>query len=334
MTGSEGSLMQFVIRNLVAAGHQVRGVDNFFRYGAIARKRNYEFVEADLCGPELARQAARGMEAVIQGAARIFGVTGFHKFRADILAHDVTLQQNLLWAAVQESVARFVYISSSMVYERCQSVPSREEDVDDMQIPHTDYGLSKVVGERLCRAFQAQYGLAYTIWRPFNIITPLETAEAEPGIAHVFADFIHRLVEGRENPLRILGDGQQVRCFTWIEDVVQPIVRHLASSETENQTFNLGNPRPITMRELAVQIYQLAQTKRLIPGSGELRFQELPAFADDVRVRVPAVEKAAARLGWSPSVSLEQALDRCLDAYSARVPVGTRGKNLNPTSAP
>ncbi len=313
VTGSEGSLMQFVVRELTRRGHQVRGVDNFFRYGVLERSRDYEFMQTDLCDSAVARQATQDMEVIVQGAARIFGVAGFHKYPADILAHDVTLHQNLLWAALEGGIRRVVYISSSMVYERCRTVPSREEEVDDMQIPRTDYGLSKLVGERLTRAFHTQYGLAYTIWRPFNIITPLEKGETEPGISHVFADFIRRIVVEQENPMRIFGDGEQIRCFTWIEDVARPIAEHLVSADTANEIFNLGNPEPVSMRELAQRISRTAASKGLIASRAELQFAHLPAFEDDVRVRVPSIEKASRRLGWRPTVNLDQALDRCLE---------------------
>jgi UDP-glucose 4-epimerase len=313
VTGSEGSLMQSVIPYLLSAGHQVRGADNFFRYGFIGRGRAYEFTQANLADPGLARDLTTDVDVVIQAAARIFGVTGFHRVPADILAHDTTLHQNLLWGALKNGVRRFVYISSSMVYERSEKVPSREEDVAEMPIPQTDYGLSKLVGERLCRAFERQYGLAFTVWRPFNIITPHEKSEGEPGISHVFADFIERIAIDCENPMRILGDGQQVRCFTWIEDVARAIAEYLLSPETENEVYNIGNPEPVTMRELAEKIHQKARRAGLISDGGPLEFQHLPAFEDDVRIRIPSIEKASTRLAWKPSISLDQALDRCLE---------------------
>ena len=312
VTGSEGSLMQSVIPYLRDGGCEVRGVDNFFRHGVSRRVRPYEFIQGDLIERDLARDVTRGIDVVIQGAAQIFGVTGFHQVPADILAHDVTLHQNLLWGAKQNGIRRFVYISSSMVYERCSTVPSREDHTNDMEVPWTDYGLSKLVGERLCRAFQVQYDLPFTIWRPFNIITPYEKSEGEPGTSHVFADFIQRIVINPERPMRILGDGNQVRCFTWIGDVARAIAKHLTTPESENEVFNLGNPCPVTMKELAYMIFDRALRKGLIAEDAPLEFLQLPVFDDDVRIRIPAIEKVSTRLGWKPEVTLEQALDLCL----------------------
>ncbi|MFC2048068.1 NAD-dependent epimerase/dehydratase family protein [Chloroflexota bacterium] len=310
--GSEGSLMQATIPYLLKMGHSVSGVDSFFRYGKLDRKRDYDFIEGDLCDIDLASKVCNDIDVVFQAAARIFGVVGFHKYGADILAKDTALHQNILWEALNSNVQKVVYISSSMVYERATKVPSEEDDVDDMPIPLTDYGLSKLVGERLCKAFYQQYGLKYTIWRPFNIITPYEKGEVEAGMSHVFADFIWKIVIERQNPVQILGDGEQVRCFTWIEDVASAIAKYSLESVTDGKAFNLGNPNPITMKELASKIYNVAKSKGFITGKAELAFEYLPIFEDDVRVRIPSIQKAKAMLGWEPQVHLEEALQRCI----------------------
>jgi UDP-glucose 4-epimerase len=320
VTGSEGSLMQWVIPLLIEDGHEVTGVDNFFRYGKSERtERNYEFVEGDLTDEGLVRDLLRDKDMVIQAAARIYGVKGFHKYPADILNRDVVLHQHIMWHAKEQLVRKVVYISSSMVYERCETVPSYEEEVDEQRVPYTDYGLSKLVGERLCRAFKQQYGVDYTIWRPFNIITPLEEAEAEQGLAHVFADFIQRLLVEKKNPLPIFGDGEQVRCFTWIDDVASAIADYLEDPRTSGEAFNLGNPHPTTMKELAQKIFDVGRKKGFdIPGE-RLEFDHMPIYGDDVRVRIPAVEKARSVLGWEPTVTLDEALEMCIDRVASKV---------------
>lgn len=311
--GSEGSLMQATIPYLLEMGHNIRGVDSFFRYGRLERRRDYDFIEGDLGDIDLAKRACEGIDVVFQAAARIFGVVGFHKYEADILAKDMVLHQNILWEALNSNVQKVVYISSSMVYERATKVPSGEDDVDDMLVPLTAYGLSKLVGERLCKAFHQQYGLKYTIWRPFNIITPYEKGEHEPGISHVFADFMRKIVIERQNPVQILGDGEQIRCFTWIEDVASAIAKYSLESTTDCEVFNLGDPLPVTMKELASKIYNVAKREGLIVDKAELTFEHLPIFEDDVRVRIPLIQKAKAMLSWEPQVHLDEALARCID---------------------
>ena len=219
VTGVCGSLMREVVPQLIEQGHEVRGVDNYGRYGKEPPPEGIEFLEGDLTDPATVRSSLKGVDGVIQAAAQIYGVAGFHKYPADILQKDTMLHGLILREALEQNVKRVTFISSSMVYERLADV-SREEDVPNMLVPLTDYGLSKFMGERLSQAFAQQYGLEYTVWRPFNIIGLHERAEGyDPGVCHVFADFIQRIVHEKQNPMLVLGSGEQIRCFTWIGDV-------------------------------------------------------------------------------------------------------------------
>lgn len=316
VTGSEGSLMQAVIPHLLNAGHEVLGVDNFSRYGTIERERKYELVVGDLVDRGFTKDLVSRADGVIQAAARIYGVEGFHKYPADILSHDVTLHQNVLWSAQEAGIRKVAYVSSSMVFERVENTPSKEEDVFEAQIPATDYGLSKLTGERLSIAFAQQYGLNYVIWRPFNIITPHEkSTDGEQGISHVFADFIRMIVHEKRNPLPVLGDGSQIRCFTWIDDIAATIAKYSFDPVTDNEIFNLGNPEPITMAQLAQIIYEEAQAQTLLPRTDKpLTLAPQSVYGDDVKIRVPDVSKAEARLGFAPSKNVRESVRVCLQA--------------------
>ncbi len=305
--------MQWTVPLLLEQGHRVRGVDNFARHGEIERQRKYEFVCGDLSDASFCEEIMQEMDGVIQAAALIYGVGGFHKYPADILARDVTLHQNVLWAMRKRGIEQIVYISSSMVYERCQFHPSKEADADECPTPATEYGLSKLVGERLTRAFSKQYGIKFCVWRPFNIITPYEKAGKEQGDSHVFSDFIKSIVTDKLRILPIIGDGEQIRCFTWIGDVAEAIAWHSFTKPAENDTFNLGNPQPISMKELAHLIHRTAQELRLISKTGrQLRFESRKSYSDDVRIRIPDVSKAEKILGWKPTVNVEESVRRCL----------------------
>ena len=312
VTGSEGSLMQSVIPKLIKNGHSVIGVDNFSRYGKIERVRNYELIIGDLTDTNLVDKVTSNIDLIIQGAAIIYGVKGFHRYPADILGKDVTLHKNILSAALKNKVKKVVYISSSMVYERAENVPSEETDIDSMLIPLTDYGLSKLVGERLSIAYHNQYGLDFTIWRPFNIITPYEKAENEIGFSHVFADFIDRIIVKEENPLRVIGSGEQIRCFTWIDDVSDAIANFSTDSRSDNKIFNIGNPRPISMINLAKEIHSIAIKKNLIKNN-PLTFTSIDAPKDDVQIRIPSIDKISKEFNWLPKISLDNALTICID---------------------
>lgn len=317
VTGSEGSLMTAVIPKLLEKNYIVYGADNLSRYGRRHPKHvDYKFLKQDL---RYESQVTWLMDhvrpdVVIQGAARIYGVGGFNAHCADILGDDIAIQTNLLKAATQYGVERFVYISSSMVYETCGS-PCSEEEVETAVTPYTDYGLSKLTGERLARSFYKQYRMPYTIWRPFNIITPYENADMELGYSHVFADFLYNLVVKKLNPLPIIGDGKQVRCFTWIDDVAQAIVDNLLTPASRNEIFNIGNAEPICMRSLAEMIYKKAHALGLVARSDELDFQTVKEYPNDVRIRIPDVSKIERILGWTPTKKISASIDECLKEF-------------------
>lgn len=316
--------MQATIPVLIKEGHTVIGADNFFRYGEIKRERLYTFLQGDLSDESFVKSIfdQHKIDYVIQAAARIFGVHGFHQYPADILMYDTRLHANILRAAHAHDVKRVAYISSSMVYERTETVPTKEENLDEMKIPLTDYGLSKLVGERLSKAFQKQYGLPYTIWRPFNIITPFERAEKEPGVAHVFADFLEKILVQRQNPMEILGDGNQIRSFTWIYEVADAIGRFSFDQRTENNVFNLGQydaddkTEAVTMKELAQRIFDKGKRRGIIPANEHLQFTyrvDDLIKNTDVKLRIPDPSRARQIFGWTTAIHLDEALDHCVD---------------------
>ena len=311
VTGSEGSLMTEVIKNL-GMDFEILGVD--IKPKDINEYPWYRFVQTDLTDKNEVDTIIKTFKPniIIQAAALIYGVGGFNKHCADILGDDITIHRNVLKSAVRHGVDKVVFTSSSMVYEKVLSkMPVKEETVNDWGIPLTDYGLSKLTNERLSLAYWKQYGLKYTIWRPFNIITPYEEASDSLGDSHVFADFIQTLVVEKKNVLPILGDGRQVRCFTWIDEVASVIAQNITNYDTDNQVFNVGRNEPITMKELARLISKNANELGIIENDG-FRFDHKPAYVNDVTYRVPDVSKAENILKWKANVSVEESITRIL----------------------
>lgn len=306
--------MSAVIPHLLEAGHEVTGVDTCEKWGFHATRRDYRFMAGDCSNPDVIRPLLKGIHGVIQATATLAGVVGFHRRAADILTNDLAAHGNVLRLSAAAGVRRVVYISSSMVYEQCTTQPLAE-DSEGSRLPQTDYGLSKLVGERMSKAYWTQYGLPFTIWRPFNIIDPGEAGTDDPGVSHVFADFIHRLVIHQQNPLDILGDGLQVRSFAHIQEISLAIAQHSFSPLTQNKVYNLGTPETTTMRDLAKKIFEKARRRGLIHSESPLQFRTLPVVETDVKQRIGDFTKARHELNWKASIGLDESIERCLDAF-------------------
>ena len=222
VTGSEGSLMSYVIPALLCKNYEVIGVD----IKGHKNSHDYTYINLDLHNNNRLEEVFRcyNPNYVLHAAASIYGVKGFNDLGADIIANDLASTINLLHASVYHNVKKFIFTSSSIVYEQ---VPAGLENssIDDFPAPKTYYGLSKYTGEKIIKAFFEQYHLPYIIWRPFNIITPWEEAGKEQGYNHVFTDFIDMIVKKQQRKIKIIGDGQQIRCFTWIKEIADAIAK-------------------------------------------------------------------------------------------------------------
>lgn len=321
--GSEGRIMSATIPLLLEAGHQVIGVDTCEKWGQqqSSSSNDYHFVRGSCADPQVLRPLLKEVDGVIQAAATLFGVMGFHRRAADILSNDLNVQQTVLRLSSEAGVGRVVYMSSSMVYERAAKEPYREEDVEHIEVPQTDYGLSKLVGERLSIAFHRQYQVPYTIWRPFNVIDPAEVGSDDAGVSHVFADLLHRIVGQQQNPLTVLGDGNQVRSFVHIREIADALASFSFDPRTENQIFNLGRNECVTMRELASRLYAIACEYGLVADPRPLEFQSGPVASTDVKRRVGCFEKAERELGWTSEITLDASLRDCVRSLCDRKPV-------------
>ncbi len=314
ITGSEGSMAQLVIPRLLAEGHTIVGVDNFSRHGQVKRERKYEIVSADLCETASVKQlyASHQFDCVFHFAAMIFGVMGMHKRAADIISNNDLITINLLKYG-HERVKRFVYMSSSMVYETSRSYPHKEEETDTLPVMRSAYGLSKYIGERVIQAYRQQYGTTYVFWRPFNVIAPTEKAE-ETGFSHVFTDMIEKIIAKKLSPVPVLGDGEQIRCFANLSDIVDVISQYSLRPEADNQAFNIGNPEPLTIKQLAAKIVAIGQRFGLVDPGYKLAFESQPVPSEDVKKRIPDVSKLKRIFGWEPKILADQSLEQCIRA--------------------
>ena len=307
VTGGAGTIGSAVVRRLVAdSAWEVRVADH--REPPQWMREGCEIRTTDLRTAEGAGSAVHGCSHVIHLAAIVGGIANFHKLPFTLFEVNNTLTGAVAHAAVDHDVERFVYVSSSMVFERATQFPTTEAYLDDCPTPRSAYGFSKLAGEVYTRAAHDEHALRYTICRPFNAYGPGELPDAEePGIAHAVPDLIHKALTGKR-PLEIFGSGEQTRTITHVDDIADGIVTAMASPAGENEDFNISASEELTVAELARIIWEACGND---PGQFELR--HLPSFAVDVQRRWPSVEKAKRLLGWEARVDLRDGIAQTVE---------------------
>src|SRR5919108_2806708 len=217
VTGGAGTIGAAVVRRLLAdPDWEVRVSDQ--RRPPQWMREGCEVHTGDLRVLDEARRATDGCSHVIHLAAIVGGIANFHKLPYTLTEVNAALYNGVVRAALDHAVQRFVYVSSSMVFERATEYPTPEEHIWTCPMPRSAYGFSKLTGEVYVRAARDEHGLPYTICRPFNAYGPGEMPEGEPGIAHMVPDVIKKVLDG-QRPLQIFGSGEQTRTLTHIDDI-------------------------------------------------------------------------------------------------------------------
>ncbi len=301
VTGGTGTIGAAVVRRLLSdPAYEVRVSDQ--RPAPQWMREGCEVHTGDLRVDAQARAAMRGCSHVIHLAAIVGGIANFHKLPHTLTEVNNALQNAVVRAALELGVERFVYVSSSMVFERAELFPTPEDYLPRCPVPLSAYGFSKLTGEVYCRAAHEEHGLPYTICRPFNAYGPGEMPDAEPGIAHAVPDLIDKVLSGRR-PLQIFGSGEQTRTLTHVDDIADGIVTAMGSPAGLNEDFNISAARELTVAEIARIVWQACGED---PADFEL--EHLPTFAVDVQRRWPAVEKAERLLGWRARIEVEDGI--------------------------
>jgi nucleoside-diphosphate-sugar epimerase len=320
VTGSSGFIGGYVVERLLERGHEVVGLDNLSKYGLVSKSYDehprYRFVEGDARDKGLVHDLLKDCEHFIAGAALIGGISYFHTYAYDLLATNERITAASCDAAIQAhregALRKVTYLSSSMVFESADSWPSYEGQEREVPPPRSSYGFQKLAVEYFAKAAWDQYQLPYTIVRPFNCVgigemralgeTEIPSGNVKLAMSHVVPDLVQKVVKGQD-PLHILGDGTQVRHYTYGGDLAEGIVTAMEHREAENEDFNLSTAESTTVLELAEKIW-----RRLNPDK-PFRTVSDPPFEHDVQRRVPATEKAKRILGFEATTSLDQMLD-------------------------
>jgi UDP-glucose 4-epimerase len=334
VTGSAGFIGGYIVEELLRRGDRVIGVDNFSKYGPVRKSYddnpNYELVVGDVKDVDLMTGVLEGADHFIAGAALIGGISYFHTYAYDLLAQNERIIASSVDAAIaahrKGRLEKVTYLSSSMVFESTDRWPSKEGDQRLVPPPLSSYGFQKLAVEYFAQAAWDQYALPYTIVRPFNCVgigesralgdVEIESGNVKLAMSHVVPDLVQKIVRGQD-PLHILGTGDQVRHYTYGGDLARGIVATLDSPVALNEDFNISTAAGHSVTQLAEVIW------RKIRGDGvPLRLVHDEAFEFDVQKRVPDVTKARDLLGFEATTSLEDMLDEVIPWISTAIENG------------
>jgi nucleoside-diphosphate-sugar epimerase len=334
VSGSAGFIGGYVVEELLARGHQVVGIDNYSKYGPVTKSYDshpdYHFVEGDARDTELMTELLMDCDHFIAGAALIGGISYFHAYAYDLLATNERIMASSCDAAIKAhadgKLQKVVYMSSSMVFESTDTWPSVEGQERQVPPPLSSYGFQKLAVEYFARAAWDQYKLPYTVVRPFNCVgigegravgeVEVLSGNVKLAMSHVVPDLVQKVLKGQD-PLHILGEGNQIRHYTYGGDLAKGIATAMEHPAALNNDFNLSTPTGHTVRELAEVIW------RKLKGDAPLTLVSDPAYEYDVQRRVPSTAKAKEVLGFEATTSLETMLDEVIPWIEQAVANGT-----------
>lgn len=320
VTGSAGFIGGYLVEELLQAGHEVVGLDNFSKYGelqqASLQNPRYRFVQGDAKDVPLLRRLMDDVDQVVAGAARIGGISYFHEFAYDLLAENERITAGTFDAAIDAfkkgRLKKINVISSSMVFENAERWPTAEGEQRRCPPPSSTYGFQKLATEYYAQGAWEQYKLPYTIIRPFNCVGIGErravcekevlSGNVKLAMSHVVPDLIQKVLKGQD-PLHILGDGNQVRHYTYGADLARGIRFCIEKPEAVNDEFNISTAESTTVLQLAEMIWKKIKPK--VP----FRYTSDAPYPYDVQKRVPNVDKAANQLGFRATTPLSEVLD-------------------------
>jgi len=310
VTGGAGFIGSHLCELLLSHGHRVVAIDNLStgRPENIAHLRplpHFQFVRETIGNAQVLDRLTSESDVVVHLAAAV-GVQlivqdPVHTIQTNIMGTEAVL------TAAHRYGCKVLIASTSEVYGKGVRVPFHEDD-DRLMGPTTRsrwaYATSKAVDEFLGLAYHNQYGLPVVVMRLFNTVGPRQTGR----YGMVVPRFVRQAL--KDEPLTVYGDGSQSRCFTDVADVTQAIVRLATEPAAVGQVFNIGSTEEIAIRELAQRVIDLTGSRSAITY---VPYDEAyaPGF-EDMQRRVPSIDKIAAAIGYHPSYSLDETLERVI----------------------
>ncbi|MBU1626818.1 SDR family oxidoreductase [bacterium] len=296
VTGGAGFIGSNIAEELVCEGHHVRVVDNFItgkRENLSDFINKIELIEEDLRDLKSVKSAVKDTDFVIHQAA----LPSVPRSVADPLLSNecnVTATLNLLVAAREEGIKRFVYASSSSVYGDTPKLPKVESMCTG---PFSPYAVSKLAGENYCKVFSHVYGLETVALRYFNVFGPRQDPESQ--YAAVIPLFLSRILMDKE--VTVYGDGEQTRDFSYVKNVVNANLQAcFADKKVSGKVFNIACGKRISLNNL-IEILKNLTSKKINASYIQPRI-------GDIKHSLADINEAKKFLKYEPKTSVEEGL--------------------------
>jgi nucleoside-diphosphate-sugar epimerase len=334
VTGSAGFITGYLVGELLKHGHKIVGIDNYSKYGKVVKSYdsnpNYQFYEGDAKDVNLMKEIISDCDQVVAGAAMIGGISYFHEYAYDLLAENERIVASTfdasIWAFKNKKLKKINVLSSSMVFESTNNFPTAEGEQLKCPPPLSTYGFQKLACEYYAKGAYEQYQLPYTIIRPFNCIgigekralgdKEILSGNVKLAMSHVVPDLVQKVLKGQD-PLHLLGAGNQIRHYTYGGDLAKGIRICIESEKSINEDFNLSTPLSTTVIELAEMIWN-----KVYKGGKLFRYVSDTPFEYDVQKRIPNVEKAKRVLAFEANTSLSTSLDEIIPWIKEQIAIG------------
>lgn len=291
VTGGSGFIATYIASHLIENGHNVKILD--LKEPKIRRK-NLEFVKKSILDD--ITKDIRGCDAVFHFAA-LLGVANSDKRPLDTMRVNLEGSVNVFKSAISANVKRMLYSSSSEVYGEPRELPIKEDSVKG---PVSTYGVSKLAAEIYAKAYNHESGADIRIVRFFNVYGPGQESD------WVVPIFINKAL--KNEPITIFGKGNQTRCFTYVEDIADGVLKVFERGK-KGEAYNIGNNQPTTIMELAGIVKDVTGSRSEIKNlefGNETRLKER-----EIEYRIPDISKMKA-LGWQPRTMIKEGVKKIL----------------------
>jgi UDP-glucose 4-epimerase len=303
VTGVAGFLGSHLADAFIARGFEVSGIDSLIGGYRDNVPQGVNFIEGDLADLEQLTAAMKGCDLVYHTACTAY--EGLSVFSPSLIAQNTfQISVNMMTAAIINKVSRVVHCSSMARYGTQQITPFTE---DMVPLPQDPYGIAKYGAELMLRNMADVHGVDLVIAIPHNIVGPRQ--KYDDPFRNVASIMINLMLQDRQ-PI-IYGDGNQVRCFSDIEDDVDCLVEFALNDKAVGQAFNIGpDEEPITINQLAANIARLLQFN--------LDPIYMPGRPQEVKHATCSASKIRAYFGYETKVALDQSLQKMIDYISIR----------------